>query len=127
MSWRRWLITGVLLLLGLAVTWSLTSPFPSSLIVLNEPLPAMASRFGSPNEAIPTNAVLRQPGRAVAWEKSRGIAVWTLEADWEKARASSAAPPDFVSRSVRLLGVNLPFPGDAAIRGRILVPHQHGS
>lgn len=107
MSIRLWVLTGLALSLGSIVTWTLISPFPSSRVLLDEPLPALSARFGPPNGSVPTSAVPWHPAKSLAWEKSRGIAVWTLEVDWDKTSPSPTTPPAFVSQSLRILGTHL--------------------
>jgi hypothetical protein len=120
MSPRAWVITGFALLLGSVVIWTLIPPFPPSLLLLEEPLPLVTTKFGPPNGIAPTIAVLWHPARSLVWEKSRGIGVWILQVDWDKTLPTAAALPDSVSRTLRVLGLLLP--GDAAVRATVWVP-----
>ena len=122
MSSRAWFITGLALLLGSVVIWTLIPPFPASLLLLDEPLSSLTTIFGPPNGVTPTGTVPWHPARSLAWEKSRGIGVWTLRVDWDKTLPTATSRPDFVSRGLRVLGTTLPLPGDAATRATVLVP-----
>jgi len=102
--------------------WTLIPPFPASPLLLDEPLSSLTRRFGPPNVIGPTSAVPWHPSRSLAWEKSRGIGIWILQADWGKALPTATTHPDSVSRTLRVLGANLPFSGDAAVRATVLVP-----
>jgi hypothetical protein len=55
----------------------------------------------------------------LAWEKSRGIGVWILQVDWDNTLPTATTRPDFVSRTLRVLGADLPFPGDVAARATV--------
>src|SRR5690348_4533254 len=106
MSPRAWVVTSLVLLLGSVVVWTLIPPLPASPLLLDEPLSSLITKFGPPNGTVPTTAVPWHPASSLAWEKTRGIGVWILEVDWDRAAPTATTHPDFVSRTLRVLGTD---------------------
>ena len=91
----------VVLVLAAGLIWVLVPPFPSPETLLGKPLGALATQFGPAREVASQTPAAARWGKAVAWEKSRGVAVWTLEADWRKTPEGDSARPDMVSRCLK--------------------------
>ena len=116
-------IVGLLVVLA-GLVWVLVPPFPSPETLLDKSLQALTMQLGSSVEVtLPVPAPLRG-GKTIGWEKSRGIAVWELQADWTKPPADPQLPPDMVSRCLRIkwapawVGVLLPC--QAVARARVM-------
>jgi hypothetical protein len=69
-------VVGISLLLAIAAlsVWVLIPPFPSPPALVGKPSSALVSLLGPATGAL--------PDKFVAWEQSRGVAVWTLEASY---------------------------------------------
>jgi hypothetical protein len=79
---------------ALAITavsaWLLTPPFPAPDALIGDSYSELVVAHGPPTGSIPT--------KFVAWQKSRGIAIWTLEVSYGTAPVDQAATPRRVSR-----------------------------
>jgi hypothetical protein len=73
-----------------ASVWVLTPPFPAPEALITRPYSDLLVALGPPVGSIPT--------KFVAWQKSRGIAIWTLEAGYGMAPINQRATPGRVSR-----------------------------
>lgn len=104
MSPRTWVITGFALALGSVATWTLISPFPASLPLLNEPLASLTAKFGPPSATVPAGAVPWRSPRSLTWEKSRGIGVWIFA-----GRLGQAAAHGYDSSRFRVSDVASPW------------------
>ena len=121
-------LLGAVVVLASAAVWVLVPPFPSAETLMDRPLPALVKQFGAPQEAVlpswlPTRL---RPARSVEWVVSRGVAVWTLGASWNKPSTDFDVRPDSVSRCLRLrwvpewTSVVLFLPCDFVARGSIM-------
>jgi hypothetical protein len=115
-------IVAVIILLGLV--WVLVPPFPAPADLIDKSPQALTMQLGSSHDvALAVPAPLR-PWRTVAWEKSRGIAVWELQANWARAPADPLSPPDVISRCLRVswapAWADVVLPCEAVARGRVM-------
>ena len=113
-----------LLVAVMGLVWVLVPPFPSPGTLLDKSLQALTMQLGPSHEVAPPMPAPLRAGKTVAWLKSRGIAVWEVQADWTTPSADSLSPPDMVSRCLRLkwapawTGVLLPC--EAVARARVM-------
>jgi hypothetical protein len=68
----------------------LTPPFPAPDALMGDSYSELVVALGPPTDSIPT--------KFVAWQKSRGVAIWTLEVGYGTAPIDQAATPGHVSR-----------------------------
>ena len=114
------------LVLVVGLVWVLVPPFPAPGTLMDRPLSALTKQLGPPRELMPQGPSPLRLGKSVAWEKSRGIAFWTLQADWTEEPVDPLRTPDMVSRCLRLkwapewLGVVLFLPCEAVGRARVM-------
>ena len=73
-----------------ALAWLLTPPFPAPDALMGDSYSDLVAALGPPTGSIPT--------KFVAWEKSRGVAIWTLEVGYGTAPIDQRATPRQVSR-----------------------------
>jgi len=108
--------------LALGLMWVLVPPFPSTKVLIRSSWAALTQEFGIPQELPPEGAGRWHPAKSVVWKRSRGIAVWTLEAAWNKAPVDSGATPDMVSRCLlwEPHWWDAHFPCDAASMARVM-------
>jgi hypothetical protein len=114
-------IVAALLAFGLA--WVLVPPFPSPDLLLNTPLPELTKRFGVPRAAAPQQiAGSLDAVKAVAWDRSRLVATWTLQADWVRWHGRDpAAHPDSLLRCLRWAPpINILAPCDGAYTAQVM-------
>jgi hypothetical protein len=115
MSLRSTISIGAAPILLAALAWVLIPPFPSPAALMDTSFAALTAQLGRPAGSIPT--------KFVVWQKSRGIAVWSLEAGYDTATVDATALPKYVSRIlwVEWTGISVPF-GYAA-RARVMAPN----
>jgi hypothetical protein len=80
------------LLLVIGVIWVFVPPFPSPRGLVDLSLLDLEREVGLPKESTPFS---------VTWYRSRGIAFWTLQADWYKGQVITSSRPDWVARCLR--------------------------
>jgi hypothetical protein len=73
-----------------ASVWLLTPPFPAPEALISHSYSDLVTALGAPTGSIPT--------KFVAWQKSRGVAIWTLEAAYGETPIDHRATPGQVSR-----------------------------
>jgi hypothetical protein len=95
------LILGAVLVGG--CVWMLVPAFPAPERLIDSSLIDLTNRFGPGREITPDSRAFYRPAKSVAWDKTRGIALWTLRADWYHAPKGPVAHPDSVSRCMRLI------------------------
>jgi hypothetical protein len=106
------------------LVWVLVPPFPSPRELLDDSLPDLTMQLGAAHEVTLSVPAPLRSWKTVAWEKSRGIAVWELQADWSRPPVDPLSPPDMVSRCLHvrwapaLEGVVLPC--EAVARARVM-------
>ena len=116
------IVGAFVLVIGLA--WVLVPPFPSPETLINSSLTALTGRFGPPHDLPPETPAPLRSAKSVAWTRSRVVAVWMLQADWNKAPPNPVAHPDMVSRCLRVswapdwLGAFLPC--KAVVIGQVM-------
>ena len=81
---------GLALLSGAALGWVFVPPFPPPATLVDKPYAALVTELGRPSGGIPT--------KFVAWEKSRGGAIWTLEAGFDDATIDARMVAGDISR-----------------------------
>jgi hypothetical protein len=116
---------GIAALAG-ALLWILVPPFPAPTMLLDVSLTDIADRLGPPIDMSQEGPQELRSAKSVGWVKSRGIATWTLRADWSNSGADRYSHPDMVFRCLRLrwlpetVSVLLMLPCEAVTRGRIM-------
>jgi hypothetical protein len=88
----------MIVILVITMAWTLVPPFPSPSPLTALALPALTARFGRPS--IEDSDAVR-PGVAAVWDKSRGLAIWSLRAEWRRGTAESTHPA-FMSLCFRI-------------------------
>ena len=73
-----------------ALAWLLTPPFPAPDALVGDSYSDLVAALGPPTGSIPT--------KFVVWQKSRGVAIWTLEVGYGTAPSDQRATPGQVSR-----------------------------
>src|SRR5271154_2554373 len=68
---------GAAVILATLSAWVLIPPFPSPEIAVNDSFATLTEKLGPPVGSIPT--------KFVAWQRSRGVAVWSLQAEYRSA------------------------------------------
>jgi hypothetical protein len=103
MSLRSTASIGAALVFLAASAWVLIPPFPSPAALMDTSFASLTARLGHPTGSIPT--------KFVVWEKSRGIAVWSLEVGYDTVSVDPTALPHAISRSlwVKWAGVSVPY------------------
>ena len=115
------------LALVVALTWILIPPFPTPMALIGSSLASLTAQLGSPREVTLDVPAPLRPAQSVEWSKTRVVAIWTVQADWQKAPASDSAHPDMVSRCLRPRGapewvrIVLFLPCDTVFEGRVTV------
>ena len=84
------------------LVWILVPPFPPPATLLDIPLTALTEQFGPSRDSVEEVRAPPRSAKSVVWERSRGIAYWTLQADWSKPTIELSGPPDMVSRCLHL-------------------------
>ena len=114
-SLRATISIGAALILLAALVWVLIPPFPSPALLMDISFASLTAQFGHPTGSIPT--------KFVVWQKSRGIAVWSLEVGYDTATVDATALPQHVSRLlwVEWAGISASF-GYVA-RARVMAPN----
>ena len=87
--------------MGAYCAWALAPPFPSPIALIDTPQSALLAEFGpSTHRKASTDLERRLAGlgRTLAWDRSRGIAVWSLEAYFVGHADDPTALPMSVSR-----------------------------
>jgi len=119
-------IGAVILLLALA--WVLVPPFPSPSELIDKSRQALTTQLGSSHEVAmlvpePLRSKIRG-WKTIGWEKSRGIAIWELEATWTRTPDDPLSLPDMVSRCLHLRWAPDPasffLPCDTVMRGWVM-------
>jgi hypothetical protein len=105
---------GVAFVLLAASAWVLIPAFPSPAMLMDHSFTSLTARLGQPAGSIAT--------KFVVWEKSRGIAVWSLEVGFDTATVDPTALPQSISRSLwfKWAGVSVPY--GYATRARVMAP-----
>jgi hypothetical protein len=91
---RRTAWTVVAILFAALSAWLLIPPFPPPATMMDETYATLTGKLGTPTGAIPT--------KFVAWERSRAIEVWSLEAGFGSAPIDPHEHPGHVSRCLRI-------------------------
>ena len=91
MNRRAAIVTSSVLIVGW-LAWTLMPAFPSPETLMLRPLEALTKDLGAP---------ARVGASSVVWEKSRGLGLWSLRAQWRSA-ANLQMHPDTVSRCFRI-------------------------
>lgn len=122
MKWSRF-VGGAALALGTTLAWVMIPPFPAAAEVIDYSLPSLTTKFGAPNWVIPAGEVSAPvvPGgtKLAIWERPRGIAVWTLQVQWESTAVNQVSAPHWVFRYLRVRWPNLIIPWGLATRGQV--------
>jgi hypothetical protein len=115
MSVRSTISIGAALVLLATLAWVLIPPFPSPVALMDTSFASLTAKLGHPAGSIPT--------KFAVWQKSRGIAVWSLEVGYDTATIDPTALPQSISRSlwIEWAGVSIPFGYTA--RARLMVPN----
>jgi hypothetical protein len=119
MSLRLVISIGTALVLLAVSAWVLIPPFPPPAALMDTSFAALTARLGYPTGSIPT--------KFVVWEKSRGIAVWSLEVGYDSATVAPMELPHSVSRSLwfKWAGVSVPY--GYATRARVMARASAGA
>jgi hypothetical protein len=96
-----------------ALVWLLTPPFPAPEELITRPYSDLVTALGPPTDSIPT--------KFVAWRRTRGIAIWTLEAGYGMAAIDRRATPGRVSRCLWIDWASVSILCRVAVMGRIAV------
>jgi hypothetical protein len=123
MTGRTAVAVSAALALAAMCAWMLIPPFPAPTALIDNSPSSLTSKFGPPTGSIAISPVPWHPANSVAWEKSRGVAVWSLQADWQRVSTDPMAYPDSVSRCLRILWVNLSLQCDVVARARVMAPN----
>jgi hypothetical protein len=94
-----------------ASAWVLIPPFPSPAGLMDLSFTYLTARLGPPTGSIPT--------KFVVWEKSRGIAMWSLEVGFDTATVDPTALPQNISRRLWVKWAGLSVPYGYAVRARV--------
>jgi hypothetical protein len=101
MSFRS-AVGAVALVLAVVLGWSLVPPFPAPGTVTMTSRSALDARFGAPNVPTLDSDAPFPHAMSLSWERSRGVAVWSLRAYWRNAAVDDDAHPDGTSLCFRI-------------------------
>ena len=106
------------------VAWTLIPPFPPPSTLIDQSPQALAMQLGAPHEIASPVPAPQRPWRTIAWEKSRGIATWEVQAEWGSAPDDPLSPPDMVWRCLRVTWASVlaavPLRCETVMRGRVM-------
>jgi hypothetical protein len=119
MSSRLVISIGTALVILGASAWVAIPPFPPPAALMDTSFAALTARLGHPTGSIAT--------KFVVWEKSRGIAVWSLEVGYDSATLAPMELPHSISRSLwfKWAGVSIPY--GYATRARVMARASAGA
>jgi hypothetical protein len=86
------------LALVILLCWTLVPPFPRPKTLMGDTLSALTTHFGPPTIQKPESP-MPSSSLATVWERPRGLAIWSLRAEW-KGHASNT--PAFMSLCFRM-------------------------
>jgi hypothetical protein len=115
------IVAGALILIGMV--WVLVPPFPRADTLLSKSLPELREQLGAPEASGEAALASSFLAKSVVWTKRRGLADWTVRADW--LRGDATGHPSTVSRCLRLrwlpeaVSVFLLLPCDTAMEARV--------
>jgi hypothetical protein len=105
---------GVAATIVTASVWLLTPPFPAPDALITRSYSDLVVVLGPPTGSI--------PNKFVSWQKSRGIAIWTLEAGYGVSPIDRRATPGQVSRCLWIDWAGVSILCRMAVVGRAAVP-----
>ena len=115
-----------------AAAWVLTPPFPEPRHLIDMPIASLSNHFGPPIELTPERIDPRF-ATSLLWERPRGVARWTLRADWYAGPEGPMPNPDSVTRCLHLnwgpdwLGVVLFLPCTTLARAQVATSNMRWS
>jgi hypothetical protein len=114
-SLRLTISIGAALVLLATLAWVLIPPFPSPDALMDTSFASLTAKLGHPAGSIPTTFAV--------WQRSRGIAIWSLEVGYDSATIDATSLPQSVSRSLRIAWAGVSIPYGYTARARLMVPN----
>jgi hypothetical protein len=112
---RRPLLIAAALLLMSMFAWVLVPPYPSPVSLMDKSFATLTASLGHPSRLAPTEIAV--------WQKSRGVAVWSLEVGYNTAPIEPTTLPQNISRSLRIVWPDIAIPYGYSARARLMVPN----
>ena len=109
------LIAAPFLLMSM-LAWVLIPPFPSPMSLMDTSFASLTATLGHPSRSIPTEIAV--------WQKSRGIAVWSLEVGYNAAPIDPTAQPQSISRTLRIAWADISIPYGYTAQARVIALYQ---